>query len=136
RGAGWLRGNGGVPAVGMGAACRATGPASAGGEGIVRTILSHNISRRSFCGAAAAAPFVSGLARLRAAERKRYKIRDVQVMMLSGPRTYSLVKVVSDEGTYGIAEAYGSPATGVKEQILSLKPTLIGKDPLEIERIH
>jgi len=97
--------------------------------------MSNQISRRSFCGAAVAAP-LAGLARLRAAERKRYKIRDVQVMMLSGPRTYSLVKVTSDEGTYGIAEAYGSPAVGVKEQILAIKPALIGKDPIEIDRIY
>ena len=57
-------------------------------------------------------------------------------MTLKGPsRTYVLVKVIADDGTYGIAEAYGTPAIGVKEQILSLKPWLIGKDPLEIDTI-
>src|SRR6185436_21048934 len=95
-----------------------------------------NISRRTFCGALAAAPFLASFERLRAAERKRYKIRDIQVLMLSGPRTYSIVKVVADDGTYGIGEAYGSPAVGVKEQILSLKPWLVGKDPLEIDAIY
>ena len=39
-------------------------------------------------------------------------------------------------GCYGIAEAYGSPGVGVKEQILSLKPWLVGKDPLEIDTIY
>ena len=37
------------------------------------------------------------------------KIRDIQTMVLQGPRTYTLVKVVSDAGVYGIGEAYGTP---------------------------
>lgn len=98
--------------------------------------MNRAISRRTFCGAIAAAALPAPFERLRAAERKRYKIRDVQVMMLNGARTYSLVKVVADDGTYGIAEAYGSPAVGVKEQILSLKPWLVGKDPLEIDALY
>ena len=57
-------------------------------------------------------------------------------MVLQGGRTYNLVKVVSDAGVYGIAEAYGSPGVGVKEQILSLKPWLVGKDPLEIDVLY
>jgi L-alanine-DL-glutamate epimerase-like enolase superfamily enzyme len=66
----------------------------------------------------------------------RRKIRDIQTMTLKGPsRTYVLVKVIADDGLYGIAEAYGTPAIGVKEQILSLKPSLVGKDPLEIDTI-
>jgi len=66
----------------------------------------------------------------------RRKIRDIRTMTLKGPsRTYVLVKVIADDDTYGIAEAYGTPAIGVKEQILSLKPALIGKDPLEIDTI-
>ena len=65
------------------------------------------------------------------------KIRDVQVMMMQGPgRTYTLVKITADAGLYGIGEAYGSPGVGVKEQILSLKPWLVGKDPLEIDTIY
>jgi L-alanine-DL-glutamate epimerase-like enolase superfamily enzyme len=43
--------------------------------------------------------------------------------------------VIADDGAYGIAEAYGTPAIGVKEQILSLKPALVGKDPLEIDTL-
>ena len=74
--------------------------------------------------------------RLAAAEKKKVRIRDVQIMVLQGPRTYTLIKVLSDDGLFGIAEAYGTPAVGVKEQILSLKPWLIGKDPLEIDRLY
>ena len=94
------------------------------------------MTRRHFCGALAAAVLPAGFQALCAAERRRYKIRDVQVMMLSGARTYSLVKITADDGTHGIGEAYGSPAVGVKEQILSLKPWLVGKDPLEIDAIY
>jgi L-alanine-DL-glutamate epimerase-like enolase superfamily enzyme len=57
-------------------------------------------------------------------------------MMLEGGRTYSLVKITADDGLFGIAEAYGSPGVGVKEQVLSLKPWLVGKDPLEIDTLY
>ena len=94
------------------------------------------ISRRDFLGYTAALPFLLQFHELAAAQRKRPKIRDVQVMMLEGNRTYTLVKITSDDGLFGIAEAYGSPGVGVKEQILSLKPWLVGKDPLEIDTLY
>jgi L-alanine-DL-glutamate epimerase-like enolase superfamily enzyme len=94
------------------------------------------ISRRDFLGYTAALPFLFQFHELAAAQRKRVKIRDVQVMMLEGNRTYTLVKITSDDGLFGIAEAYGSPGVGVKEQILSLKPWLVGKDPLEIDTLY
>ena len=93
-------------------------------------------SRRDFLGAAASVGFLANYHRLAAAERKRAKIRDIQTMILSGPRTYTFVKVVSDDGLYGISEAYGTPAIGVKEQIHALKPLLVGKDPLEIDAVY
>jgi L-alanine-DL-glutamate epimerase-like enolase superfamily enzyme len=92
--------------------------------------------RRQFFGVASAVPLLAGYQQLAAAEKKRVKIRDVQVMVLQGFRTFNLVKIVSDDGSYGIAEAYGSPGVGVKEQILSLKPWLVGKDPLEIDVLY
>jgi L-alanine-DL-glutamate epimerase-like enolase superfamily enzyme len=99
------------------------------------------VSRRHFLLGLGAAPFVpaflSSFHELAAAERKRVKIRDVQVMVMQGPgRTYTLVKVSCDAGPYGIAEAYGTPGVGVKEQVLSLKPWLVGKDPLEIDKLY
>ncbi len=94
-------------------------------------------SRRQLLRALSAAPVVSAIGDLSASERKRLNIRDVQVMVLQGQsRTYTLVKITSDAGPYGIAEAYGSPGVGVKEQILSLKPWLVGKDPLEIDTLY
>jgi L-alanine-DL-glutamate epimerase-like enolase superfamily enzyme len=94
------------------------------------------ISRREFLGYSAALPFLLQFHELAAAQRKRVKIRDVQVMMLEGGRTYTLVKITADDGLFGIAEAYGSPGVGVKEQVLSLKPWLVGKDPLEIDTLY
>ncbi len=89
-----------------------------------------SFSRRGFLGAA-----LVPLASLAAPLRGRSKITDVRTMILQGPRTYTLVKVVSDAGEFGIGEAYGSPATGVREGVEELKPSLIGKDPLEIETL-
>lgn len=94
------------------------------------------ISRRQFLGYGAVLPFLVQFHELAAAQRRRVKIRDVQVMMLEGGRTYTLIKITSDDGLFGIAEAYGSPGIGVKEQVLSLKPWLVGKDPLEIDALY
>jgi len=89
-------------------------------------------TRRRFLSSFAALPLVA----LAAPEKGRHKISDVRTMTLKGPsRTYVLLKVIADDGTYGIAEAYGTPAIGVKEQILSLRPWLTGKDPLEIDTL-
>jgi L-alanine-DL-glutamate epimerase-like enolase superfamily enzyme len=101
----------------------------------------HTRSRREFLRGLGAVPlipsFLESYVALAAREQKRVKIRDLQVMMLQGPgRTYTLVKITSDAGPYGIAEAYGSPGIGVKEQVLSLKPWLVGKDPLEIDKLY
>ncbi len=84
----------------------------------------------------AAAPFLGRFHQLAAADKKKVKIRDVQIMVLQGPRTYPLIKIVAGDGLYGIGEAYGTPMEGVKEQLLSLKPWLIGKDPLEIDVLY
>ena len=71
-----------------------------------------------------------------APERGRVKITDIKVMMLQGPRTYTLIKVLTDAGIYGIGEGYGSPGVGIKEGVLELRPYFIGKDPLEIDALY
>ncbi len=93
------------------------------------------LSRRRFlqtASAAALAPFHA----LAAPERGRVKITDIKVMVLQGPRTYTLIKVLTDSGLFGIGEAYGSPAVGVKEGVLDLRSYFIGKDPLEIDALY
>ncbi len=97
------------------------------------------ISRREWLKQTVLAAGAGWLARyhaLAAPSKGRVKIRDIKVMMLQGPRTYTLVRVDSDAGPFGLGEAYGSPGVGVKEQVLALKPELVGKDPLEIDRIY
>ncbi|MCC6456058.1 MAG: mandelate racemase/muconate lactonizing enzyme family protein [Caldilineaceae bacterium] len=69
-------------------------------------------------------------------EQGHQKIRDIKVMILQGPRTYTLVKIIAEDGLYGIGEAYGSPGVGVKAQIEAIKPALIGRDPLEIDVLY
>src|ERR1700682_4326450 len=96
----------------------------------------NELSRRRFLGLAAGVPILVRYHQLAAAGKKMVKIRDVQVMVLQGGRTYTLIKVVADDAVYGIAEAYGTPGVGVKEQVLSLKPWLVGKDPLEIDTLY
>ena len=96
-------------------------------------------SRRTFLKAISAGPgaaLLSNYYTLAAAEMGRHRIRDIKVMMLQGPRTYTLVKIESDSGVYGIGEGYGSPGVGVKEGILDIKPSLIGKDPLGIDTLY
>ena len=91
------------------------------------------ISRRQFL---ATAPWLVAYHRLAAADKGQLRIRDLQTMTLQGDRTYLLVKVIADDGTFGIGEAYGTPGFGVREQIHSLKSWLVGKDPLEIDKIY
>jgi L-alanine-DL-glutamate epimerase-like enolase superfamily enzyme len=96
-------------------------------------------SRRTFLQSLAALPGASFLANyhlMAAPDKGKVKITDVKTMVFQGPRTYTLVKVVSDAGLFGIGEAYGSPGAGVKEQIHVIKSELIGKDPLEIDAIY
>ena len=101
-----------------------------------------NVSRRKFFGFAGAAAAVggagilSGSPRLAAAQRSTAKIKSVQTMMIQGERTYTLIKITTEDGVYGIGEAYGSPDVAVKEQIEAIAPMLVGKNPLEIDVIY
>ena len=99
------------------------------------------VTRRRFLQTAAvlpAASFLSNYHLLAATEKGRVKIRDVKTMVFQGPdRNYTLVKIETDAGPYGIGEAYGSPGVGVKEGVHELKKEyLIGKDPLEIDALY
>src|SRR4030095_4372914 len=101
----------------------------------------HDCSRRQFLRGVAAGPFMAAASpvvdHLAAAQLRRPKIRDLQNVMPQGTdRTYTLVRITTESGHHGIAEAYGSPGVGVKEQVLSLKPWLVGKDPLEIDALY
>ncbi|HUQ94890.1 MAG TPA: mandelate racemase/muconate lactonizing enzyme family protein [Bryobacteraceae bacterium] len=95
-------------------------------------------SRRTFLKSLAALPaarFLTGYHAMAASMKGKVKIRDIKTMMLSGPRTYTLVKIETGAGPFGIAEAYGSPNVGAREQIHFLKEFFVGKDPLEIDAL-
>ncbi len=108
-------------------------------------------SRRNFLrdGSASLLAGAAGLAATptlaEAAGRIRAKITDVQAMEIAGgggglgtggARTYVFVKILTDGGVYGIAEGYGRPNVGLRDQVANLKPRLVGRDPLEIDKIY
>ena len=96
-------------------------------------------SRRSFLKSMAglsAAAWFSNFSLLRASEAGKVKITDIKTMLLNGPRTYTLVKVETDAGLFGIAEAYGSPGLGIVDAIHGVKAFFIGRDPLQIDRLY
>lgn len=96
-------------------------------------------SRRSFLAAllgASAPAWLTNFRELAAAERNRVRIVDIETMILQGPRSYTLVRVDTDAGVRGMAEAYGSPGLGVREAIRGVRELFIGKDPLQIDRLY
>ncbi|MCB1020956.1 MAG: hypothetical protein KDC27_13570, partial [Acidobacteria bacterium] len=97
-------------------------------------------TRRSFlaaaAGAAVAPAFLADFHRLRAADLGKVKITDIKTMMLQGPRSYTLVRVETDAGVYGNAEAYGSPGIGVREAVHEIAQSLKGQDPLQIDTLY
>ena len=96
-------------------------------------------TRRGFLASIAGAAVPAWLAsyhQLSAADRNKVKITDIQTMILQGPRTYTLVRVDTDAGVHGFAEAYGSPGIGIKEAVHELKQFFVGKDPLQIDRLY
>ncbi len=102
--------------------------------------MTPSTSRRQFLSqltrSAAALPFLSNWQALAASARKQTKITDIRTMLLQGPRTYTLVKIETDAGISGIAEAYGSPGLGVREEIHGLREFFIGLDPIQIDRLY
>lgn len=96
-------------------------------------------SRRSFLASLAGSSVPAWLASYRAlsaADRNKVKITDIKTMILQGPRTYTLVRVDTDAGLHGFAEAYGSPGLGIREEIHGLRQLFVGQDPLQIDRLY
>jgi L-alanine-DL-glutamate epimerase-like enolase superfamily enzyme len=77
-------------------------------------------------------PSLASVSAMAATQRGKVKITDIKTMILQGPRTYTLVKVLTDSGFNGIGEAYGSPGAGIRDGIESMRQAFIGKDPLDI----
>jgi L-alanine-DL-glutamate epimerase-like enolase superfamily enzyme len=92
------------------------------------------VRRRDFLKGLAGIPAAATLSNFRsmaAPIRKKIKITDVKAMSFgSFPR--NMVKIESDSGISGIGESYWG--RGIKDIILgTLRPLLIGEDPLNIE---
>ena len=108
--------------------------------------MNNKLCRRKFVTSLAGASTVAMFGpffQLAHALRNTVKITDIKTMVLQGPttqymraRTHILVKVETDAGLYGIAEAYGSPGLGVTHAIHGIKPQFIGKDPIQIDRLY
>jgi L-alanine-DL-glutamate epimerase-like enolase superfamily enzyme len=71
-----------------------------------------------------------------AATRKgKVKISDAKVMIPQGHRTYTLVKVPTDSGLYGICEGLWQPRCWRKRGILEIRPYFIGKDAPDVKTL-
>lgn len=68
-------------------------------------------------------------------KKNRVRITDVKAMQLKNQAGQSLVKVETDAGIYGIGEA-GASGPMVRAHLRNLAPMLIGKDPLEIDKLY
>jgi len=94
------------------------------------------LSRRQFFGLAAAAWTLEQsqiLKAMPAAEAMfgKVKIRDAQTATIQMNYPAHLVKISTDQGPFGIGEAYNGP--GIVENIEPLKRYVIGEDPLQVD---
>ena len=97
------------------------------------------LDRRNFlktCAGVAGASTLAGFRAMAAPEKGHAKITDIKVMVMQGGRTYTLIKIETDAGVYGIGEGYGTPGVGIKEGVLEMRPYFIGKDPLDVEPLY
>ncbi|HEY6414022.1 MAG TPA: mandelate racemase/muconate lactonizing enzyme family protein [Edaphobacter sp.] len=92
-------------------------------------------NRRRFMKLAVMLPGSASLSRFRLlaqAEAKRVKITDVRAMALNNIAGNCLIRIDTDSGLTGYGEA-GATGPIARARIETMKPLLIGKDPLEIE---
>src|SRR3982750_3503916 len=76
--------------------------------------------------------FAGPLARRAAALAKKVKITDVKCMIVRGTWDWSLIKIETDSGLYGIGEAYWG--WGVKDLVVNkMKGILLGEAPLTVD---
>ncbi|MBM3745224.1 MAG: mandelate racemase/muconate lactonizing enzyme family protein [Acidobacteria bacterium] len=95
-----------------------------------------SLSRRRFFGLAAAAWTLEQSQILRAMPSAesvfgKVKIRDVTTATIQMNYPAHLVKITTDQGPFGIGEAYHGP--GILDNIADLKRHVIGQDPLQVD---
>jgi L-alanine-DL-glutamate epimerase-like enolase superfamily enzyme len=94
------------------------------------------MTRRELLKVALAVPAGAWLARfnaLAAGHKNQLKITDIKAMQLSFGANNTLIKVETDGGVTGYGEA-GSSGPMARARIETMKPLLVGQDPLSIER--
>jgi L-alanine-DL-glutamate epimerase-like enolase superfamily enzyme len=64
----------------------------------------------------------------------KVKIRDIQTAALKLKYKNHLVKIITNEGIYGLGEAF--PRAEVEQDIHTIKSEIIGEDPLQVEYLH
>lgn len=74
-----------------------------------------------------------GLEKKRAPGPRDLEITDVQTTMVRGNYNWTFVRIYTDAGLVGTGEAFCGP--GVPEIIRSMKPFLVGENPLDIDRL-
>lgn len=62
------------------------------------------------------------------------KIVGVELAVIAGNWDWTLIKVSTDEGVYGLGEA--SLSAGAQELIRALRPLLVGQDPLDVQKLY
>ena len=62
------------------------------------------------------------------------KITDVRWTVLGGNFDWTIVRIDTDEGIYGLGECFWG--VGVKEMLQAMRPLLIGESPLDVGRIY
>jgi L-alanine-DL-glutamate epimerase-like enolase superfamily enzyme len=95
-----------------------------------------SFTRRQLFRMAAALPAGSVFTRLQAfaqTQRNRVKITDIKAMRLNFGAGNCLIKIETDAGLVGIGEA-GSTGPMARARLETMKPLLVGQDPLSIER--
>jgi L-alanine-DL-glutamate epimerase-like enolase superfamily enzyme len=99
------------------------------------------LDRRTFLkNLAVSTPLASSVPFLRIAsaqDRAKVKITDVKVMRIRQGGTFTLVKVETDAGVYGIGECRPDvTGVGAKDAILNAyKSMLVGQDPFDIDKL-
>src|ERR1700730_15745672 len=92
-------------------------------------------NRRRFIRLAVMLPVSAGLAHFRLlaeTQAKKIKITGISAMALNNIAENSLIRVDTDSGLTGYGEA-GATGPMARARIQTIKPLLVGKDPLEIE---
>src|SRR5579862_7835700 len=61
------------------------------------------------------------------------KITDIRTALIAGNFPWNLIRIYTDNGLVGLGEAYWGP--GIMDVVEKLKPRLLGKDPMEVDKL-